>query len=130
MCRYQLEILHKSRCILHCEYLTEDRLNPQFSQFRDACIGAAFVTSLHSHDFLLAAMVVCLELHCRFQATDDSEARDDHQDERVSSMEDLVCALQDSHWIWEGCEEASNEVMQAWKSISILLEKASFHSQE
>ncbi|KAL4800567.1 fungal-specific transcription factor domain-containing protein [Aspergillus venezuelensis] len=140
MRRYSLEILYqKSRCILHRQYLSEGRLSPVYAKSRHSCIDAAkkllqhqaeldahiqpggtlyhskwFLSSLATHDFILAAMILCLELHHLSQSD---------QPEGLNTKAELLSALQVSHDIWGKYKEASAEAMKAWRSISIMLDK-------
>lgn len=87
--RLKLELLYqKTRCVLHRRYLTEKPLDPRMELSRRTCVEAAmellkhhasvfeasqgtgplsstrwFMSSLNAHDFLLAAMILCLELN-------------------------------------------------------------------
>ncbi|KAL4970176.1 Zn(II)2Cys6 transcription factor [Aspergillus stella-maris] len=140
MRRYSLEILYqKSRCILHRQYLSEGRLDPIYAKSRHSCIDAAtnllhhqaeldahiqpggtlyhskwFLSSLATHDFILAAMVLCLELHL---------SKDSDQPEDLRTKDSFLSALQVSHDIWGKYKEYSAEATKAWRSISIMLSK-------
>src|SRR5579871_1198535 len=87
--RLKLELLYqKTRCVLHRRYLTEKLSESGMEYSRRTCVEAAmellkhhasifeasqgegplsgmrsFMSSLNAHDFLLAAMVLCLELN-------------------------------------------------------------------
>ena len=87
--RIKLELLYqKTRCVLHRRYLTEKLSDSRMEYSRKTCVEAAmellkhhasifeasqgagplsstrwFMSSLNAHDFLLAAMVLCLELN-------------------------------------------------------------------
>ncbi|KAL4906773.1 hypothetical protein BDW74DRAFT_127339 [Aspergillus multicolor] len=142
MRRYSLEILYqKSRCILHRQHLCEGRSDPRYAKSRQICIDAAmsllqhqatldaqvqpggvlchskwFVSSLASHDFILAAMILCLELH--------HQSRSNGQPgESSHSIDGFLPALQTSRQIWSRYKDFSAEAMQAWRSISIMLGK-------
>ncbi|KAL2831125.1 hypothetical protein BDW59DRAFT_140449 [Aspergillus cavernicola] len=143
MRRYSLEILYqKSRCILHRQHLVEGRSDPRYASSRRICVDAAmkilhhqaaidahvqpggvlhhsrwFVSSLATHDFILAAMILCLELRERSQKSDRAERED------VYSRNELLFSLQTSRQIWSGYKKHSAEAMQAWQSISIMLGK-------
>ena len=86
--RLKLELLYqKTRCVLHRRYLTEKLSDSRKEYSRRTCVEAAmellkhhaslfeasqgvgplssthsFMSSLNAHDFLLAAMILCLEL--------------------------------------------------------------------
>ncbi|MCJ1311994.1 hypothetical protein MMC25_005668 [Agyrium rufum] len=87
--RINSELIHlKCVCVLHRNYLTYDRTNSDYEYSRRACLDAArqllaiqaemheacqphgqlsnekwLVSNLALHDFLLAAMIICLNVH-------------------------------------------------------------------
>ena len=87
--RLNLEVTHlKSLCVLHRNYLSHEKSNPEYDYSRRTCTDAALrllnlqaelhvacqpggrfheekwmITSLVLHDFLLASMIICLDLH-------------------------------------------------------------------
>jgi hypothetical protein len=92
----------KSLCVLHRKYLSHDRLNPKFDYSRKTCTDAALQilkhqaelhvvcqpggqfyedkwmpSSLTLHDFLLSAMITCLDLY------------ESHNKSTPTSIEDL-----------------------------------------
>ncbi|KAJ5168175.1 uncharacterized protein N7482_003769 [Penicillium canariense] len=149
MRRYQLEIVsQKARCVLHRKYLTEDIAKPLHPNSRAICIDAAvkllkyqadidtqtqpggvlgqnrwFVTSLNSHDFILAAVIVCLELHFCSKNVPEDDSLSGSRQENIY-VQELVHALQISHSIWDASKDKSREAMQAFKTITVMLEKA------
>ncbi|RDW86274.1 putative Zn(II)2Cys6 transcription factor [Aspergillus mulundensis] len=144
MRRYSLEILYqKSRCILHRQHLCEGRSDPRYARSRQICIDAAmsllqhqatldaqvqpggvlchskwYVSSLASHDFILAAMILCVELHHQ-----SSRSNGQPRGELSQNIDGFLPALQTSRQIWSRYKEFSSEAMQAWRSISIMLGK-------
>ncbi|OJJ73710.1 hypothetical protein ASPBRDRAFT_53837 [Aspergillus brasiliensis CBS 101740] len=142
MLRYNLEILYqKTRCILHRKSLSEGRSNFRYAESRRICLDAAvkllqhqaaidgqvqtggvlgqcrwFVTSLTTNDFMLAAMVVCLELHYLEREAQGGQTV-------MQGKNDLLLALQTSHRIWAQYKDESAEAWQAWQSTSIMLRK-------
>ncbi|CAK45443.1 uncharacterized protein An08g04700 [Aspergillus niger] len=76
-----------------------------------------FVTSLATNDFMLAAMVVCLELHYL-----EREGAQGGQT-GTPGRDELLLALQTSHRIWAQYKDESAEAWQAWQSTSIMLRK-------
>ncbi|KAL3265080.1 hypothetical protein ABHI18_000064, partial [Aspergillus niger] len=143
MLRYNLEILYqKTRCILHRKSLCEGRSDGRYAESRRICLDAAvrilqhqatidvqvqaggvlgqcrwFVTSLATNDFMLAAMVVCLELHYL-----EREGAQGGQT-GTPGRDELLLALQTSHLIWAQYKDESAEAWQAWQSTSIMLRK-------
>ncbi|KAL4991454.1 hypothetical protein BDW68DRAFT_184901 [Aspergillus falconensis] len=143
MRRYSLEILYqKSRCILHRQHLCEGRSDPRYAKSRQICIDAAmsllqhqttlhaqvqpggvlchskwFLSSMASHDFILAAMILCLELHHQSRNSGQPGGEDLH------CRDGFLPALHTSCQIWSRYKDSSAEAMQAWRSISIMLSK-------
>ena len=91
----------KSVCVLHRKYLSESRSNPSFDYSRKVCGDAALqilkhqadlhgacqpgglfrehrwmLSSLSCHDFLLAAMITCLDLHESYKQSTTSSLED------------------------------------------------------
>ena len=150
MRRYNLELLfHKSRCVLHRKYLAEGRSNPQYAYSREACVTSAmellrhqqdiftetqpggvlyrdrwFISSLASHDFILAAMIVCLELHHHTEGEllEPKPIQETFSD--FQHHETLLRALEASHHIWMSVREHSWEANRACKALTIMLRKA------
>lgn len=141
--RYNLDILYqKARCVLHRNYLQDARSDPRYANSRRICIDSAikllrhhatidaqvqtggvlhsgrwYLSSLTTHDFILAAMILCLELNYI------SEIRGQIGDEDVYSKEDLFSTLQTSRQVWSKYKEKSVEALQAWRAITIMLQK-------
>lgn len=132
----------KSVCVLHRKYLTEDRSNPAFSYSRAVCGDAALqilkhqaelhgacqpgglfhdhkwmLSSLSCHDFLLAAMITCLDLY------------ESHKQSATSLPEDLAAqiekydSLRHSHEIWMSRRAFSRDARRASSVLAIMLSK-------
>ena len=121
MTRFNLALIYqKTRCILHRKYLLEGQNDPRYAYSRDTCIDAAltilryhshvfsasqpggqlqtmrwYMSSLSSHDFLLAAMVVCLELNHRYRS---------HLRNAEPSSRSMIDALESSYKLWQGLD--------------------------
>lgn len=144
MQRFNLDLLFlKTVCILHRKYLILAWSEPQYSYSRTACIEAAWkilrhqavihaetkpdgllhenkwlVSAISSHDFLLAAMILCLDIDHRRQSR--------HQTEQTTSPlkeEELLQALEESHGIWRESSGQSTEALSAYRTLSIMLNK-------
>lgn len=153
--RIMLEVMYlKTLCILHRQYLSSDaRRDPQYETSRVACKDAAerlleihiemwpeiqaggrlyedryMVNSLTLHDFLVAAMVLCVELSEWHPARYVSSAPDC----AVSTLTTLhsSCATRDKHIsilraaanIWEACPH-SNDARHACRILKAILRK-------
>ncbi|KAL2867024.1 Zn(II)2Cys6 transcription factor [Aspergillus lucknowensis] len=141
--RYNLDILYqKSRCVLHRNYLYDGRSDRRYVASRRICIDSAikllrhhatidaqvqpggvlcqhqwYFTSLTTHDFVLAAMILCLEMHY------NSKGSGQIGEEAVYSKDELLSTLQTSRQVWSKYKAYSAEATQAWRSISIMLGK-------
>lgn len=154
MQRYALELLYlKSQCMLHRRFLGRGRDNARYTYSRSTCIDASmdllshqailhresqpggqlhsvkwYISSLTTHDFVLAAMIICLELHYAFEhersgrkgSAESSPMSSDLVEERKGEM---LEALRHSRTIWDSLREGSVEAWKASTSIKIMLEK-------
>jgi hypothetical protein len=149
--RYNLELLfHKSRCILHRHHMAKSYQSPGYEYSRQLCVEAAmmllmhldniltevqpggmlfhqrwFITSLEHHDFLLASMVVCLELSRRLQVQTSPWDEVSPASGSSYSREQLISAVQSSQRFWDTLQEKSVEAMQANRLISMMLGRVS-----
>lgn len=152
--RCNIELLYqKARCVLHRRYLTVDRSNLRYSYSRWCCVDAAtqilrlqndiyhetlpggqlyrdrwFVSSLTSHDFLLAAMILCLDLSYKAKC-DLSKPYAESVNYSPQGEDDLLHALEASHRVWQAFSETSLEAFKAFKAVSLMLEKAKAGNQ-
>jgi hypothetical protein len=144
--RCTIEILYlKGIIVLHRRYINHELQNPKYEPSRRACVEAALdilyrqadlhkacepggrlyedrwmVFSLAVHDFLLAAMVVCLDLSVRMRSRSgaSTEGRDNHQ---IASRE--YQALQTSQLIWTVNSAASPEAHIAALALELMIKK-------
>ncbi|KAB5580338.1 fungal-specific transcription factor domain-containing protein [Coniochaeta sp. 2T2.1] len=134
MDRATIEILHhKSVIVLHRGYVTAHRANPQFDLSRRACLQAAetvlhrqvelheatrpgcqlydqrwMVSALTTTDFILAGMVVCLELTVRMQGMGGiGSVKDEDEVARYLGL------LKRCQGIWAAAAEFSSEARMA-----------------
>ncbi|GKT90557.1 fungal specific transcription factor domain-containing protein [Colletotrichum tofieldiae] len=101
MQRLMLELMYsKALCVLHRAYLSRDKADPRFAMSREICRDAALrvldlhaefdreaspggrlyedrymLSSLTLHDFMIAAMVVCLDLNESVDTSDEDYER-------------------------------------------------------
>lgn len=78
-----------------------------------------FVTSLTSHDFLLAAMILCLELSSKV-----GNERQNSLPEGVNGQKELLRALETSKNVWAACVDSSFEASKASEVLAIILRNA------
>ncbi|KAI9681156.1 MAG: hypothetical protein M1817_002438 [Caeruleum heppii] len=154
MQRFNLELLYlKAQCVLHRKFLGRARTNPRYAHSRRTCVDASmellghqatlhhearpkgrlrnvrwFISSLTSHDFFLAGMVVCLDLYHgsnRKAPGHSPEAADGPDTDRRMEM---VQALQRSKDIWDELKDQSMEAYKANELMSVMLAKLKTHS--
>ncbi|KAL6792195.1 hypothetical protein GGI42DRAFT_335569 [Trichoderma sp. SZMC 28013] len=151
--RYNLELLfQKTRCILHRHHMAKSYQEPKYSFSRYSCVEAAmailthhanihkevqvggllhrekwFISSLEQHDFLLASMIVCLELTSQTQS---SPERDDEMTGLVKfDRQELIKALETSKLSWHRLKSDSFEAQKAFDMLSVMLDRVSMGTQ-
>jgi len=150
MQRYILEFLYqKARCVLHRKYLTETGSELRYTYSRWTCINAAkeilrhqpdlfldmqpggrlnrekwVSTSLHNHDFVLAAMIVCLELSRNSDPRAQSKESSNGFAVVFEGRESLVRSLEVSYQIWRAKLRHSVDARKAFGALTIMLRKA------
>jgi hypothetical protein len=157
MQRFNIDILwQKTMCVLHRKYIARARQNPRYAHSRRACVDASmeilrhqaqlyresqpggrlrtmkwFISSLTKHDFLLGAMLVCLDLHYDTvtESLPDRPANYDVYFWTPAQRAEMLQALETSQQIWK---ESAGKSMEAYKAegiLSIILEKLKLSSQ-
>ncbi|KAK3367621.1 hypothetical protein B0H63DRAFT_529337 [Podospora didyma] len=154
MQRYMLEFLYqKSRMILHRRFLGLGRLDKRYAYSQRTCIDAAtktlrhqhdihcelqlggrfagdqrFLNSLNIHDFLLAGMILCLELsvmNAKDKSPDASAkavaafANDKNPD--IMARQKLLEMLRTSRLIWQSMRRDSNQADKGFKILTKML---------
>lgn len=148
--QYNLALLGlKSSLILHRHYMAESYQNPKYEHSRHACLEAAmtllmhqgnilsevqpagllfterwFITSLEHHDFLLAAMVICLELSVRMKSQVSMPTADDGTSVTYSS-EQLIEAVRRSQQFWYIVKDQTRHAQQACDILNLMLSRIS-----
>jgi hypothetical protein len=151
MQRFNMDIFwQKTMCVLHRKYIARARQNPRYSHSRRACVDASleilrhqaqlhresqpggrmrsmkwFISSLTKHDFLLGAMIVCLDLH--YDAVSEAMATPPPNFDKYfwtpSQKADMLETLEGSMQIWKESSETSIEAYKAAGILGIILEK-------
>jgi len=155
MQRYHIELLLlKSQCVLHRKFLGLARENPRYAYSRRTAIDASmtmlqhqvslhhesqpggrlrnvkwFSSSLTTQQFLLAGMIVCLDLYHTQEAERhgrraSSDMAFDWNDDRRASM---IAAIDSSVHIWEGLRDHSMEAFKAHATLTVMLQKLREH---
>lgn len=162
MQRLGLEMIYlRSLFVLHRKFIAKGRENPRFAYSRRACIDASmellahqstlhqesqpggrlrsvkwYISSLTTHDFLLAAMLVCLDLyHCmtaerkgrKVSSPSEPMADDIYQEER---RDEMLNAVEHCITIWEEVRESSMEAFKASAALKVMVEKLKAHREQ
>ncbi|KAJ5602117.1 hypothetical protein N7510_011651 [Penicillium lagena] len=142
MRRYTLELLYqKSRVVLHRRYMAEAPRNQRYSYSQGVCLAAAtetlrhhaeiwnesmpggqlyherqFINSFQNTDFLLSAMILCLEL------SRDGE-RGDGRTLNQRQRTDLLVLLETTQRIFKESRRRSNDMQRAFVALTIMLDR-------
>lgn len=153
MKRYTLDILYqKARIVLHRKFLVEARYNRRLGYSRSVCVSAAkeilrhqydlykesgvggrlernnwFFRSLQNNDFVLAAMVICLELFKNNDLVNTAEQQQQATyppSESINERNKLIDILQKSREVWKENLKYSVEARKAFAAVTLMLKKA------
>ena len=149
MQRINLSILyHKGQCVLHRKFLARARENNRYAHSRRTCVDSSmellhhqatlhfesrpgrrlhgmriFTSSLTAHDFLLAAMIVCLDLWYGRESEGAGRASADLYTWGLERRQDMIQALEISADIWNETKDQSMEAYKASELIGVMLKK-------
>jgi hypothetical protein len=143
--RFALEgCFQKSRCMLHRKYLIPGQSNPQYRYSRTASVDASMklldvqyimheasqpggqlyrerwrMSSLISQDFVLAAIILCLDLDwdMRFGKSHEDEV------ERIWPRDTRLQKLKHSYEIWSESSRKSNRAAKAAEALRVMLRR-------
>lgn len=145
MSRFNIELLYqKTRIVLHRKYLVVGQTDPRFAESRKTCVDAAmhtlrhqgvifhacqpggqlhkvwwYMSSLTTYDFLLAAMVVCLELnHIRVE-----EMAPDFKGPPCPFVPEMIRLLKNTLNIWSNYPNRLSESTRAAEVLEAMLKK-------
>ena len=158
MQRLGLEMVYlRSLFVLHRKFIAKGRENPRFAYSRKTCIDASmellahqatlhqeaqpggrlrsvkwYISSLTTHDFLLAAMLVCLDLYHqadfarrgRGSASPSSPNSDMYAESR---RDEMIQAVEQCILIWDSVKEFSMEAYKASTALRVMLDKLKAH---
>lgn len=153
MQRFHLSMLyHKSQCVLHRKFLARARENNRYAHSRRTCVDSSmdllrhqetlhyealpgrqlhgmkvFISSLTAHDFLLAAMIVCLDLWYGAEAEGAGRSSGDLYTWGLERRADMIQALEISHSIWAETRDESIEAYKASETLTIMLKKLRYN---
>lgn len=152
MQRLYLSILyHKGQCVLHRKFLARARENNRYAHSRRTCVDSSmellshqatlhyesrpgrrlhgmkvFISSITAADFLLAAMIVALDL-CYGTETDGGlQSSGDMYTWGLERRADMVRALEVSNDIWKETKDQSMEAFKASELLTVILNKMKY----
>ena len=143
MIRLNIELLHlRSICVLHRRYLSHEKSNPTYNYSRKICTDSALqilkyeaeihwscqpggqfyherwiTSSLVLYDFLLSAMIICLDLY---------ESRNKIATASLKELEIQTRkhdALHQSHVIWKSRRGITKDAQRASSILAVMLSK-------
>ena len=149
MQRFNLSILyHKGQCVLHRKFLTKARENNRYAHSRRTCIDSSMellshqatlhyesnpghrlhgmkvlISSLTAADFLLAAMIVALDLYCSSDSENTGPDSEDVYTWGSDRRSDMIRALEVSLEIWKETQDQSIEALKASTVLTVTLNK-------
>ena len=152
MQRINLSILyHKGQCVLHRKFLTRARENNRYAHSRRTCVDSSmellshqstlhfesrpghrlhgmkvFVSSLTAADFLLAAMIVALELCYGTESEGGGQSSGDMYTWGQERREDMIKQIEISNNIWKETKDQSIEAYKASEVLTIILHKLKY----
>lgn len=163
MQRFGLEMVYlRSLFVLHRKFIAKGRENPRYSYSRRTCLNASmelldhqatlhreaqpggrlrsvkwYISSLTTHDFLLAAMLVCLDLY--HTAEDERTGRRSTSNPSSPLVPDLcdgarreqmMQAVAHCITIWESVRDHSMEAFKASTTLRVMMEKLKAHTEK
>ena len=162
MQRLGLEMVYlRSLFVLHRRFIARGRENPRYAYSRRTCIDASmellshqatlhqeaqpggrlrsvkwYISSLTTHDFLLAAMLVCLDLFRSAEAERKGRSpnapgspanselyREDRREEMLRAVEHCIT-------IWDAVREQSMEAYKASMALRVMFDKLKAHEAQ
>ena len=149
MQRINLSILyHKGQCVLHRKFLARARENNRYAHSRRTCVDSSmdllhhqatlhyeskpgrrlhgmklFTSSLTTHDFLLAAMIVCLDLYYGAETEVPERSSADMYTWGLERRNDMIRALEISAEIWAETKDQSMEAYKASELITVMVSR-------
>ena len=141
-------LYHKSQCVLHRRYLDRSRENSRYNHSRRTCMDSSmgllryqvtlhteshpgrrlhnmkwYISSLTTHDFLLAAALVCLDLFYSAQAEIRGRPTGDVEMWGTDRRVEMIEALKVSRDVWVEISDNSMEAYKAATTLTIMLKK-------
>lgn len=149
MQRFNLSILYnKGQCVLHRKFLAKGRENNRYAHSRRTCVDSAmdllshqatlhyesqpghrlhgmkvFISSITAADFLLAAMIVSLDLYYGADVEGAGQSSADLYTWGLERRGDMIRALEISREVWLETKEQSMEAFKASEILMVMLNK-------
>lgn len=153
MQRFNLDLLYlRSQCMLHRRFLGPSRTHSRYAYSRRTCIEASmqmlqhqetlqsecmpggrlrnvksFISSLTMHDFLMAAMTVCLDLYHTAEGERTGKEEADGYLWSHDRRESMMQAIEVAERIWAGMKDESIEAYKAHSTLNVMINKLKTH---
>jgi hypothetical protein len=147
--RMNISLLYnKGLCVLHRRYVTRARENSRYAPSRQACIDASMqllrnqqilevesqpgkrmhrsqyhISSVMTHDFILAATLVSLDLFYSVQAEASGRSTGDIEMWGHDRKEEMMQAVESARNIWDGLKDRYLEAYKAYTICGLMLQK-------
>ncbi|KAB8356457.1 hypothetical protein FH972_024040 [Carpinus fangiana] len=155
MQRYMVNLLHnKCQLVLHRKFLSRARESSRFAYSRRTCVDAALAILAHQavlhtecqpggrlasvtwssssamtlSDFLLAAMMLSLDLYHTAQAEASGQTSGEMYTWALERRETIFSALERAVTIWEALKDQSMEAYKASAVLRVMIEKLKNHA--
>lgn len=149
MRRLMLETcFQKARCVLHRQYLIPAQTNPHYRYSRSSCIDAAMkllsiqsdfydasqpggqlfrdrwrINSMVNQDYVLAAMILCLDLDWRMKHGKDITCDEEDESEVIWPRQSRLQSLNRSFEILNASSTTSKMAAKAAESLKIIMKR-------
>jgi hypothetical protein len=162
MQRLCLEMVYlRTLFVLHRRFVAKGRENPRYSFSRRTCLDASmelldhqatlhresqsggrlksvkwYISSLTAHDFVLAAMLLCLDLYRTAEAEKSGRSRPQSRAEPSSDLSDetrreqMMQAMEHCITVWESVRDQSMEAYKASIALRLMVEKLKAHQAQ
>lgn len=147
--RMNISLLYnKGLCVLHRRFLTGSRENNRYAHSRQTCIDASMtllrnqamlhaesqpgrrmhrsqfhIASIMTHDFILAATLIALDLLYSVQAEAAGRSTGDSELWGHDRKEEMLVTLENARAIWDGLKERYLEAFKAFSIVGVMLQK-------
>jgi hypothetical protein len=150
MQRFNIILLfHKSRCVLHRKYLTEDDPKSAYIYSKNSCIDSAlellhcqsaihdavqpggplsrdrwFLSTIAAHDFLLGAMILYVALTRFHEAMPIVDGQGNGRDSETQRRQSIFQQLETSYELWTRSPKEARDSKKASEVLKMIIETA------